>query len=269
MRQTAKKLPRPTQKNYYSPEMDAIYFSASQIKTFLDCPARAVAQIKGEWNPPPGQALMVGSFVDAWFEGKKSFSRWVEEHPEIFKKDGNPKAEFVKAQEMIDRASSDPVFMEYMRGRHQTIKTGTVCGFPFKIKMDAYRPGERIVDLKTTKDTQPKYKAGQGKLDFATYWNWPLQLAIYQQVEGNHLPCYIAVITKEDPIGLELVEVEQERMDAEIEFLSEKLPYFDAMKQGIIEPPRCEDCAYCRATRKLTAPKPLEFFIDKGEFEVE
>lgn len=260
---------KPTKNNYFSREMDTAYFSASQVKEFMSCPARAMARLSGDWDPPKGSALMVGSLVDAAFEGPKSIDRFKAEHPELYKRDGMLKAEYAKALEMVMRARQDDVFMEYMRGQKQKIITGKIDGVPFKCKLDVYRKGERIVDLKTAKDTAPMYKPGEGRLSFADYWMWPLQMAIYQYIEGNHLPCYLAVITKEDPPGLELIEIEQEKLDAELDFLKEKLPYFDAIKNGVIEPERCENCAYCRATRKLSGPKPLESFIEIGGSSIE
>ena len=257
---------RLSKNNYFSKEANMKFMSASFIKEMLSCPARAMARLRGEYDPPHSTALMVGSLVDAAFEGPKSIERFQAAHPEMYKKDGFLKEEFAKAFKMVVRARQDPVFMEYMKGQKQKIVTGKIDGVPFKCKFDVYRKGKRIVDLKTVKDTAPMYKPGEGRLSFADYWNWPLQMAIYQYIEGNHLPCYLAVITKEDPPGLELIEVEQEKMDAEIEFLREKLPYFDAIKKGIIEPERCENCAYCRATRKLNGPKPLESFTEIGGF---
>jgi hypothetical protein len=44
--------------------------------------------------------------------------------------------------------------------------------------------------------------------------------------------------------------------------LAEKLPYFDAIKQGVIDPPRCEHCAYCRATKKQSGPISLDDLIE-------
>ena len=123
-------------------------------------------------------------------------------------------------------------------------------------------PGERIVDLKTTKDTAPVYKAGQGRISFAEAWNWPLQMAIYQRLEGNALSCYLAVITKQDPPAIEIIDIEQHMLGAEIEVLLDKLPYFDAIRDGVIEPERCEKCAYCRATKVITEPKTLDKFVD-------
>lgn len=252
------KLPKPTRNNYFSLPMEEMYFSASQVKEFLSCSARAVAKIRGEWSEKPGTALIIGSYVDAAFDGPKTFQKWKADHPEIYKRDGTLKSDYVRADEMVQRARRDSVFMEYMRGRKQTIKTGVIAGVPFKCKFDVYRKGERIVDLKTVKDMKPVYIPGQGRVDFASGWLWPLQLSIYQYIEGNHLPCFLAVITKEEPPEIEIVQIEQERLDTEIAYLKEKLPMFNAMKMGIIEPERCENCAYCRATKKLTGPKMLE-----------
>jgi hypothetical protein len=251
-----------TQNNYFSREANNHYYSASQIKSFLDCPARTMAELSGEYTRPYSQALLVGSYVDAYFDGKKEFERFISEHPELFKRDGSLKSEFVKADEMIARAIQDKVFMEYMSGRKQVIKTGMVLGYPFKIKMDVYKKGVRIVDLKTTRDMEPMYKPEHGRVSFAEFWNYPLQMAIYQAVEGNSLPTYLNVITKESPVDLAVIEIPQHHLDAEMEILAEKLPYFDAIKSGIIEPPRCEKCAYCRETKKLTGAISLDDLIE-------
>ncbi len=245
---------RLTKRNYYSEEANREYWSASFVKAMLRCPAAAMAMEPEE----PSTALLVGSYVDAYFEGTLDSFR--EDHTELFKRDGTLKADYVQAEEMIERARSDKVFMEYMQGRKQVIKTGTIGGLPFKCKMDVYKKGKRIVDLKTTRNTEPIYKSGEGWVTFADAWEWPLQLAIYQTIEGNRLPCFLAVITKENPADLAVIEVSQERLDAELQRLLDKLPYLDAIKSGIIEPPRCGRCAYCRRTKKLTGPVSLAEF---------
>lgn len=255
---------RLTKSNYYSQEMNQKYWSASFVKSMLNCPASALAELRGEYERPKTSALMVGSYVDEALTG--NLDKFKAEHPEILKKDGTLKADYVLAEEMIARAKSDETFMRFMKGRHQSIKTGTIDGIPFKAKFDIYVPGERIVDLKTVKDTQPVYKQGMGKVNFADAWNWVLQMAIYQHLEGHGLPCYLAVITKESPCDIALIQIEQYRMDAELQFLRSILPKLDAMRSGIIEPDRCDSCAYCRATRKLNAPIGLDFY-DGGNVE--
>lgn len=246
--------------NYYSKEANQAYWSASLIKAMLECPAKALAELRGEWARPESSALLLGSYVDAFFEG--TLDTFKEEHSQIFKRDGSLKSDYIKANEMIDRAMSDETFVEFMQGEKQKIVTGELFGFPFKAKFDVYN-GERIVDLKTVKDMKPVYKAGQGRMSFAEAWNWTLQMAIYQKLEGNDLPCYLAVITKEEPPDIEIVEIPQAVMDTELEILEQQMAYFDAMKIGIVEPERCENCAYCRATKKITVPKSLNSFTEE------
>ncbi len=256
------KLPKLTANNYYSQESNIAYWSASQVKAFLKCPACAMAELKGEYKRPDSMALLVGNYIDSYFEGPKHFKAYCERyHSQLFKKDGKPYSDIVKANEMINRAVDDDLFREYMRGLKQTIVTGSIAGIPFKCKLDVFRKGERIVDLKTVKDFEPLYVKGQGRLHPIDYWEWPLQMAIYQELVcqkyGVRLPVYLAIITKQDSPDVEIIEIPQEKLDAEMEFLKEKIPYFDAIKQGIIEPDRCEDCAYCRSTHKLI--KPIDY----------
>ena len=254
-----------TSKNYFSQRSNRLYFSASQIKQFKKCEAQAMAEIKGKYQRPASTALMVGSYVDAALTG--DIDAWKADHPEIFKRDGTLKAEFAQAQDMVERAKSDHVFKEYLRGRHQAIMTGKIFGVPFKCKFDALRD-DRIVDLKTVRDMQPVYMPGQGRVDFATAWDWPLQMAIYQQIvfekKGVRLPCYLAVITKETPADIAVIQIEQERMDAEMAWLEQALPRYEAIKSGLIEPERCGQCAYCRETNRLTGPVMLGEFEEMG-----
>ena len=248
-----------THENYYSREANEAYWSASFVKSMLSCPAGALAELQGEYERPDNTALLVGSFVDAYFNGKDDFEKFGKEHPEIFNsRTGGLKSDYRMAQEMIERAEQDNVFMQFMEGEKQKILTGEIAGIPFKAKLDIYVPGQRIVDLKTTRDMEPVYKPGEGRLSFADYWNWPLQMAVYQWLEGNMLPCYLAVITKQNPPDIAVIEVPQHVLDAEMVILREKLPYFDAMRQGIIEPDRCGKCAFCRETKKLTGTISLD-----------
>lgn len=253
-----------TNENYYSQEANAAYWSASQVKAFLKCEAAALAEAQGEYEQRDTTALLMGSFIDAYVEGLDQFAKFKDEHPELYKRDGTLKADYAKAAAMIDRMEHSPVFMDYLSGEKQTILTGELFGLPFKAKLDVFVPGERIVDLKTVKDLDPVYVPGEGRLAYYDAWNWPMQLAIYQALEGHQLPCYLAVVTKEDPPTLDLVEVPQWRLDAEMRFLEGIMPRLDAIKQGIIEPERCEHCAYCRATKEITGPRVIER-IDEEE----
>ncbi|MBO7709350.1 MAG: PD-(D/E)XK nuclease-like domain-containing protein, partial [Lachnospiraceae bacterium] len=227
------------EQNYFSREADQAFFSASQIKSFKKCEAATMTALRGDYVRPMSQALLQGQFVDEALTG--DFGEWAMHHPEISKRDGNLKAEFMLCQEMVSRARRDPLFMSFMDGEHQVILTADLFGVPFKAKFDVLGP-DKIVDLKTVKDLSAKYLPGQGRVDFATAWDWPLQMAIYQQiyekVEGVRLPCYLAVITKETPADIRLVQIEQERMDAEMAWLEQALPRYEMIKDGAIDPER-------------------------------
>ena len=252
--------------NYFSHEADAAYFSASQIKAFKKCEARAMAELNGLHLREMSTALMVGQYVDAALTG--DLDEWCACHPEIKKRDGSLKAEFLQASEMVGRANRDPLFMSFLEGEHQAIlKAPILGGYWFKAKFDVLGP-DRIVDLKTVRDLKSQYLPGQGRVDFATALDWPLQMAIYQKiyeaVEGVRLPCYLAVITKETPADIRIVQIKQERMDAEIAWLEQAMPRFEAVKSGAIDPERCEMCEWCRESRILMGPELLGDFDENG-----
>lgn len=256
------------EENYYSREANEAYMSASFVKGMRRCEAATMAELNGEWKRQESTALLQGQFVDECLTG--DYGSWVLKHPEISKRDGNLKAEFMKCQEMVARAQRDRVFMSTMEGEHQVIRTGTIDGIPFKAKYDVYKRDdpdmkEVIVDLKTVKDFSPVYMPGQGKVTFADAWDWPLQMAIYQQLsETKRATCLLSVISKEDPPDVNVVWIPQERLDAEMEILRRQLPRMEAVKAGIVEPNRCGKCAYCRSTHMITNIASLEDFEENG-----
>ena len=253
-----------TKNNYYTDEANDRFWSASFVKGMLDCPHRTLAELRGEYERPESDALLIGSYVDAYFSGARAFDKFVTEHPQIYNsRTGELKAGFKTADAMIRRAENEDGFMEYLHGRRQRIFTGEIAGIPFKCKLD-FITKNRIVDLKTVKDFEPQYKEGQGRVDFATAWNWPLQMAIYQELVrqniGEILPTFLACITKQDPPDLAVIGLSQEVLDAELAVLKAKLPLLEAMRYGAVEAPRCNHCAYCRQSRTIDRPMSLSEF---------
>lgn len=258
---------KPSTDNYYSTAANMDYMSASQVKQFMRCPAAAMAELRGEYVRPATSALLIGSYVDAYFEG--TLDEFRERHPEVFKCDGTLKSEYARAQAMCERAERDRFWMEYQRGEKQRILTGNIDGVPFKAKLDVYLPGQRIVDLKTVRDFRPQYKAGCGLVSFVEAWDYDLQLGIYQALEGNGLPCYIAAVTKEPVPDIAVIKVPQHYIDAAMATLRENLKYYDAIKRGLVEPPRCGHCDYCKQSKILDRAQPIsEFEMDSEEEEV-
>jgi hypothetical protein len=217
----------------------------------MRCSASALAELNEEHEREMTTALLVGSYVDAWFEG--TLDEFKAEHPEVFKKDGTLKAEYHQADEIIARVQKDELFMEFMSGRKQVIKTGYIEGIPFKIKIDSYHKGKMIVDLKVVKDFKPIYDEDEGcYLDFIRYWGYDIQAAIYQAVEGNNLPFFICAVTKEKTPDLKVIQIPQAWIDNAMEIITHNVEMIDMIKHGEIPPIRCEHCDYCKATKKLS-----------------
>ena len=242
-----------TEENYYSDIANQEYMSVSQYKQFRKCEAAAMAELRGEWKRPPTTALLVGSYVDSWFEG--TLSEFKESHPEIFKKTKSGpqlKADFIQAEEIITRVQQDRLFMRYMAGRKQVIMTRELFGAPWKIKMDSYHP-DKIVDLKVMRSMERI----MGK-SFVEHWGYDLQMAIYSAVEGNDLATYLAVVTKQDPPDIEVISIPKWRRVELLDEVERSMPRLLAVKSGQVEPERCGVCEYCRASKKLIEPIDFE-----------
>ena len=141
-----------TAENYYSREANEEYMSVSQYKDFagtygkMACEFTAMEKLNERWEEPKSKALMVGSYVDSYFEG--TLDSFKANNPDLFKRDGGLKAEYVKADEIIERIERDAYFMKYMSGEKQVIMTGELFDAKWKIKIDSYIPDVAIVDLK-------------------------------------------------------------------------------------------------------------------------
>jgi len=237
-----------TNENYFSFENSMFYMSTSQIKAFRKCQAGAMAELKGEYVREKTSALLIGSYVDAHFEGTLSHFKAI--NPDIFLKSGGLKAEYRNAEDIINRLERDKFFMEHMEGQKQVILTGEIAGVLFKTKMDVYVPGKHIVDLKIMRDFKDIWVDGL-KISFIEAWEYDLQGAVYQAVEKNKLPFLIAGATKEKEPDLEIFSIPQQRLDFQLDRVKQEAPLFDNIKQGLIEPECCGTCNYCRFTKKL------------------
>lgn len=254
---------RLTESNYFSQEAGRAYMSVSQLKSFLKCPAATMAEIKGEYSPERGRALLLGSYVDEALTGtEESFERFCEDnHSELYqKRSGKKYADVAQADEAIRRVREQPLMMKYLSGEHQTIMTGEIEGVPFKGKFDSYKPGKFITDLKYVRSLRSPNLFE----NFIDYWKYTMQMAVYQEIvfqnTGDRLPCYIVAATKESPPRVTVAEIDQFTLDRELEDVKRMAPLFQKMKNGEIPPERCEeyDCVFCATTKILTEPVPYE-----------
>lgn len=252
-----------TAENYYSKEANKEYMSVSQYKDFagtygkMACEFSAVEKLEERWEQKKTTPLLVGSYVDSYFEG--TVGEFKKETPEIFTQDGGLKAPYIQADKIIERMERDPLFMMYMSGKKQVIMTAELFGAKWKIKIDSYAEGIAITDLKVVESiTKPKWVRDIGYLDFIRYWGYDIQGAIYQEVvyrnTGLRLPFYIAAGTKEEEPNIEVIHVTQNYLDEAKHMVEMNMPRILRVKNGKVEPDRCEMCDCCRHTKVLKRP---------------
>lgn len=254
-----------TNENYFTAEAMKTFWSVSQFKQFCKCPAAAIAEMNGEYEREKSTALLVGSYVDAYFTGDKgALGQFALEHPEIFNsRTGALKSEFKQAEVMIEAVKRQPLMMDYLQGDYQTILWAQLFDVNWKIKMDVY-DGKRIVDLKTVKDFNPIYEQGFGWRSWIEYWGYDIQGAIYQRVEQavtgrlEPLPFYIVAVTKEKTPDVKVIHLPQHILDTALNVVGANIDKFDLMKNGLIEVERCEHCDWCKQSKKLIEPEEFE-----------
>jgi hypothetical protein len=267
------KLPAVTPENYYDPAIQMIYMGSTQFKAFQRCEAAALAELSGEWPSYSSTALLVSGYIDAYFSGELPL--YVLSHPEMFKRDGSLKAEYLRAQDVINRMEEDELYSLLMSGEKQVIRTGLIAGVPFKIKIDSLLDASTcaeiarrfphaaaalgmcdgaIVDQKAMASLAASWSAeDRRKIPFVEFYGYDTQGAIYQAIEGHMLPFILAVGTKEPSPDLAAAYVPDSDLEAKLAEVEDLAPRYQAIKEGRIKPTRCECCDYCKATKKLTS----------------
>lgn len=243
-----------TAENYYSQEASQNYFSVSQYKDFMKCEAMALAKIRGEYKQPMTKALLVGSFVDSYFEG--TLPEFMKENPELFTRKNELRSEFRKANEVIGRVKADPLFMRFMGGEKQRILIFYMFGTLWKMKMDSYLEGVCITDLKVVMNFKN-----------LPLWRYDLQGAVYQAgVEawnGEKLPFYLAVATKERVTDLDIFQIPQPTLDMALNEIRENMNHYIEVKQGIVAPEYCGHCDYCKSVKAATIRNYNELLLER------
>ena len=280
-----------TQSNYHSKEANLAYLDCSTYKNVVGtagrkgCECRALAIAKGEYETPKTEALLVGSYCDAYFD--HSLPQFCDDNMDDiftkasikkFDKTGNPDdlerlAAFKQADIMIQRAKKEPLFMKYVEGETQKILTAEIEGVPIRVKLDSY-DGKRITDVKTAASITETYYAkdlGQ-RLNFAEYFGYIEQAYFYvtavEQNFGVHLPFYLAVITKEKPNNVPhprvaIIQIPDKLiMDKGAEIKAHIKDVWRLLK-GEYEPIPCGTCEWCADNL------PLEKVISLDELLLE
>ena len=265
-----------TKENYFSQEANMEYMSASQYKDFKDCEVHALAKIKGEYVEEKSKAMLVGSYVDAYFSGE--MEQFKAENPQIFKKDGTLLKDFEKANEIIAAIEKDQLMMKYLGGKKQVVMTGVINGVKFKIKVDSLLE-DAIVDQKIMSSIRElvwKYDEETKRnrqVDFVEAFGYDIQGAIYQEIVrqniGKRLPFILAPTTKEEEPDKALIQIDQEYLDKALKEVKANCQRYDMIKKGIIDPIGCGNCPSCRKARKLTDVVSYKEMFDKGDSDEE
>lgn len=264
-----------TDENYFSPEANMQYMSASQYKAFRNCEAAAMADLRGEVKRTVSPALLVGSYVDSYFSDE--LEQFKARTPELFKRDGTLKTEYQNAHTIAERLERDELARLLLSGQHQIIKTGKIGGVWYKSKFDSLLSEEQveaicrkypevrrlvpfggaiIVDLKCMRNFEPIWdEVEQEKVNFISYWGYDIQGAIYQELDGRHAPFVIVGVTKESDPDIEAFHIPDEDLAFCLDEVQENSPRYAAIKRGEIKPVGCGKCAYCKSVKRLSTIK--------------
>ena len=279
------------EQTYFTSEANLKWLDCSTYKNVVGtagrkgCECRALAIAKGEYEQPKTEPLLVGSFVDAYFDN--SLSQFcLDNMDDVFSKasikkfEKSGKAEdlerlaaFNQADIMIKRAIKEPLFMKYVEGETQKILTAEIEGVPIRVKLDSF-DGNRITDVKTAASITETYYAkdlGQ-RLTFIEYFGYVEQAYFYQtaveQNFGKRLPFYLAVVTKEKHNNVPhprvaVIQIPNKVIEDKGKEIKEKIPGVWRLLQGEYEPIPCGTCEWCADFL------PLEKVISMDEIMLE
>lgn len=266
-----------TEENYYSHEANERFMS---FHTYLGycggmfingCEAKAEAIRRGEWSEnEKSKPFLIGSYVDEGLTGTpESRMRFKANTPELFTQKGELRSEFKMAEKMIARCKQDEFFMQMLSGEHQKIFTAYWQGCDWKCKLDSYIPGVAIVDLKTSADIHRAWKIQDyGYASFIEAFCYDKQLALYQKIveinTGEKLPCYIAVVTKEEFPEIKVIGIDQVTLDHALNSIEMNIASVLMVRSGEVEPIRCGKCDYCKSTEKIEGAIRMEDLINEG-----
>ena len=249
-----------TDENYYSKEANERFMSVSQFKQGLECEARMVAELRGEYQRPYSTALTVGSYIHAAFESNEVFIDFCKQNTDVIStKQGKLKAEFVQAEKMISTLKFDPFCMYALTGEKEAIYTGELFGIQWKIKVDNINHEKLFFsDIKSTKGLHDRYWSNRfGRyVSFVEMYGYDIQMAVYQGIirqntGGLIYEPYIVAVTKENVPDKAIIHFDEETLLGALEYVSERIDSVISAKRGEKEPTRCNKCEYCRLTKKL------------------
>jgi hypothetical protein len=215
-------------------------------------------------------------------ESAEAHEEFIRDHwNDIYKTQKSVKEpDFVRADEMIAAARRDPSIARLIKlpGESEVIMTGVMFGsVPWKIRLDKYvtDPLRMIVDWKTVANIQETMwdETRHEHVSFVRYWGYDRRAAVYLEIEKQNsseesdalFP--LVCISKQSPPGKDIFLMNsRDELDAALGRMEAKALHFQAVKEGREEARRCEECAYCRSTKRIREPR-LFTVLDPGNRE--
>ena len=149
-------------------------------------------------------------------------------------------------------------------GENEKLMVGEIGGILWRMKMDKYSAGRRIVDYKTSSNIRELYYHPETKerRSFVEEYGYMMRAAVYGEIERQNtgessFPTFlILAVSKQDPPDREAICLNDDaRWELELEKVRCALPRIQALKEGAQCPRRCGCCEYCRATKKIERVK--------------
>lgn len=261
-----------TSSNYYSNESDKQYLSATWFKKFMACEASALFELQ---NPTEIKSIpmIVGNYVHSYFESKEAHDKFVKANEkEIKTRSGTKRADFKKADRMIERLEDTELFNFIYNNPNnlkESIVTGELFGANWKGKIDSLNVEKGyFCDLKTTAriDNTFWHPEERMRVPWFDEYGYGLQMAAYKKLLQlkYHKPfnCYIFAVDKTDIPAVDAFQVDQQRFEDGMAKIEEYQPRLLQVLAGEIKPRRCGHCDYCKASYQPTAFKSID---DIGE----
>lgn len=249
-----------TRENYYSLEADRKYMSVSQLKSFMECEARTMAELNGDIPKISKQSFLEGSYLHAWCEGK--LEEFQKDNLEIYKYN-NPKkglmSNFQKIDKVIKYLETDENVLEMLEGEKEVIMTANLFDVDWKFRIDVYNPSKgRLVDLKYVNKINQKFwnNSKSMHVSFVEHYKYHYQMVLYAILEQlatnreNILEPYIVAISKEIPPQKVILDGFLEDINTVLDDVSKRLPRIIKVKNGEEKPNFCGKCDYCRSILK-------------------
>jgi len=251
-----------TEENYHSQKANQEYMSVSTYKSFLPwfggCESKAKAILEGEWEQEK-DCFLLGNYVHAWNENR--LEEFKENTPELFKKNGELYAKYSIGDDMVETLENDEFVQKVRAGGKEKIITAELFGIPWKAKIDILNHDMKtFTDLKTTRSLDKRYyNAYYGEYQsFISYYGYDYQMAVYAELlkrnfeTDNYYMPHILAVTKQNPPDKVVIHFgTNEFVEKRLSHISMHIERIKEVWKGKEEPTRCEQCNYCRSTKKI------------------